>query len=65
MCAWVHVTANPLRRHRAVSVSENNKYEEGGETRGCDHQSIPLAVLQMMREELGGVSWDGEIAVRM
>lgn len=47
MCVLVAAQWNPPGDHQCVSVWENNKYEEGGEMRGCDHQSIPLLLLKL------------------
>ena len=55
MCVCVLVAANPPGDHQCVSVRENNKFEEGGEMRGCDHQSIPLLFLKLRgRDECEG-----------
>lgn len=47
LCALEAAQAGPPGGRECVSLSENNKFVQGGEKRGCDHQSIPLLFLKL------------------
>lgn len=71
MCSCVHggsvcecvggCTTPVLQGTISVQVfKRNNKFEEGGEMRGCDHQSILLLFLKLRGRGEGEDGWRGE-----
>lgn len=51
VCVLVAVQPGPPGDHQCVSLSENNKFVQGEEKRGWDHQSIPPLFLKLGRRD--------------